>query len=109
MGAGSRNDFVRAREAAQRVLELDERRGAAHAVLGQVRLWYDWDFPGTRAAFECAVELGPSDPGALNGLAVYLESVGLGKGPEAELLRGRLLRVAPLDLFLRRERLSYFM
>ncbi len=63
---GSRGDVVRAREAAQRALELDERLGAAHAALGWARLSNDWDFPGARAAYERAVELSPSDPSALN-------------------------------------------
>ncbi len=108
-GAGSREDFVRAREAAQRALELGEHLGAAHATLGGVRLWYDWDFPGARSAFERALELSPSDPRVLFGLALYLTLVGLGKSPEAELLVERLLRVAPFDLYFRAERMRYFL
>ncbi len=107
-GAGSRNNFVRAREAMQRALELDERLGAAHAALGNVRLFQDWDFPGARSAFERAVELRPNDPVALNGLRFYLLVVGLGKSPEAELLLERLLRVAPLDLYFRACRMRHF-
>ncbi len=108
-GAGSRGDLVTAREAAQRALELDAHLGAAHAVLGNVRLYYDWDFSGARTAFERAVQLGPGDPHALNGLAWCLTFVGLGKSPEAELLLERLLRVAPLDLFFRAERIRHFL
>ncbi len=107
LGRGSRDDFVRAREAAQRALELDERLSAAHAWLGHVR-FNDWDFSGARNAFERAVELSPSDPDALFGLAAYLTLVGLGKTPEVELLIERLLRVAPFDLFLRAERIGHF-
>ncbi len=108
-GAGSRGDLVTAREAAQRALELDAHLGAAHAVLGNVRLYYDWDFSGARTAFERAVQLGPGDPHALNGLAWCLTFVGLGKSPEAELLLERLLRVAPLDLFFRADRIRHFL
>ena len=107
LGAGSRDDWEGAREAAQRALEFDERLGAAHAALGSVRLWYDWDFSGARSAFERAVELSPSDPHALHCLGGYLLFVGLGKSSEAELLLERLLRVAPLDLFYRGERLVH--
>jgi tetratricopeptide (TPR) repeat protein len=107
-GRGSRDDFVRARESAQRALELDEHLGAAHAELGHVRHSLDWDFPGACSAFEHAVELSPSDPRALEGLAGYLLVVGLGKRPEAELLWERLLRVAPLDLYFRAQRMRYF-
>ncbi len=109
LGAGSRDDWVRAREAAQRALELDEHLGAAHAALGHVRLFDDWDFPGARSAFERAVELSPSDPSALNGLARYLQWVGLGKSSDAELPLERLLRVAPLDIGFRRNRMAHFL
>ena len=109
LGAGSRDDFVRAREAAQRALELDEHLGAAHAALGTVQFFHDWDFPGARSAFERAVELSPSDPGALSGLETYLRFVGLGKSPEAELLLERLLRVAPLDIGFRAQRMRHFL
>jgi adenylate cyclase len=108
-GAGSRDDLVRSREASQRALELDAHLGAAHARLGFVRLNLDWDFSGARSAFERAVELSPSDPAALQGLATYLLIVGLGKSPEAELLLERLLRVAPLDLFYRAQRINHFL
>jgi tetratricopeptide (TPR) repeat protein len=90
-------------------LELDGRLGAAHAELGNVRLHYEWDFPGALRSFERAVELSPSDPRALDGLARYLRLMGLGKTPKAELLLEQLLRVAPLDLRFRAVRLSNFL
>ena len=107
LGAGSRDDLVKAREAAQRALELDEHLGSAHAVLGHVRLHLDRDFSGARSALERAVELSPSDPRALFSLAVYLRLVGSGKSPQAELLLERLLRVAPLDLYFRSRRILH--
>jgi len=109
LGAGSRDDWVRAREAAQRALELDEHLGAAHAALGNVQLFHDWDFPGARSALERAVELSPSDPYALCDLGEYLLFVGLGKSSEAEMLSERLLQVAPLDLFFRASRIVRFL
>ena len=108
-GVGSQDNFVRAREAAQRALELDERLGAAHAALGTVRLLDDWDFSGARTSLERAVELSPSDPRALNGLALYFRLVGLGTSPEAELLLERLLRVAPLDILFRAQRITHYL
>ncbi len=108
-GSGSRDDFTRAREAAQRALELDEHLGAAHAALGQIRLFGDWDFLGARSAYERAVELGPSDPQAMFGLEGYILFVGLGKSRELELLLERLLRVAPLDVFFRASRVVNFL
>ena len=108
-GTGSRDDWARAREAAQRALELDPHLGAAHAALGSGKLFHDWDFPGARSAFERAVELSPSDPYALSGLGEYLLFVGSGKSAEAELLSERLLRVAPLDIYSRTSRVVYFL
>jgi len=108
-GAGSRDDFAKAREAAQRALELDAHLGAAHAALGSVRLLHDWDFSSARNAFERAVELSPSDPRALDGLAWYFTFVGLGKSPEVETLWERLLRVAPLDLHFRASHMRHFL
>jgi tetratricopeptide (TPR) repeat protein len=100
---------VRARDAAQTALELDEHLGAAHAALGTVQLFHDWDFLGARSALERAVELSPSDPYALSGLGEYLLFVGLGHSPEAEFVSERLLQVAPLDLFFRASRIVRFL
>ena len=108
LGLASRDAFQRAREAAQQALDLDDRLGAAHAALGTVRLYYDWDFPGARSSSERALELSPSDPEALSGRAWYLTYTGLGRGPETERLLERLLQVAPLDLFYRTLHMTHF-
>jgi TolB-like protein len=108
-GLSHLGEFARAREAAERALELDDRLGAAHAAVGFVHLFYDWDFPEAGRAFGRAVELSPSDPAVLEGHAWYLVFV---EGRIADVLdlAERLLRVAPLDLSYRatRMRLFYF-
>jgi TolB-like protein len=101
-----RGQLPKARKAAQMAVEIDDRLGLGHAMLGAVRLWYDWDFLGARRAFERALQLSPSDPGALNSYAWYLLVVGQAK--EALDLSERLLRVAPLDLFWRGYRVRHF-
>jgi TolB-like protein len=101
-----RSQFPKAQEAVHRALEIDDRLGGAHALLGGIRLWYEWDFPGARRPFERALQLGPSDPGALNHYALYLLMVG--RTEEALDLSERLLRVAPLDLFWRGRRIGHF-
>jgi TolB-like protein len=100
---GHRGEFPRAREAAQRALELDAHLGRAHAYLGSVRLWYDWDFSGARRAFERALQLGPNDPETLNAYAVYL-TWAEGKTQEALAFSECAFRVAPFDLFYRADR-----
>jgi TolB-like protein len=107
LGAGSPDDIAGAQEAAQRAIELDERLGGAHATLGSLRMWHDWDFAGARRACERAVELSPNDPEALNCLRALL--MGLGKGSEAELLLNRLERVAPFDVYYRSQRMMHFL
>ena len=64
--------------------------------------------PTLRSAPSASTTTGTS-PRALNGLARYLQVVGLGKSPEAELLRERLLRVAPLDIHFRGWRVVHFL
>jgi tetratricopeptide (TPR) repeat protein len=72
-------------------------------MVGFVRLLYDWDFPGALLAMERALQLSPSDPGVLVSYAWYLLWVE-GKSEESLAVSERLLRVAPLDLALRAER-----
>jgi TolB-like protein len=102
-----RGELLKAREAALKALELDDRLGGAHAVLGRVRLWYDWDFPGARRAFERALQLSPSDPTALDAWAWYLLLVE-GRTEEALAFSERLLHVAPFDLYWRGWRVGHF-
>ncbi len=50
----------KARAAAQRALQLDSRLAEAHAVLGNVAMSYDWDFPAAEKEFKTAIELNPN-------------------------------------------------
>jgi TolB-like protein/Tfp pilus assembly protein PilF len=52
----------KAKEAAQRALQLAPHLGEAHAVLGSVAFNYDWDFEIAEQEFQCALALGPNDP-----------------------------------------------
>jgi tetratricopeptide (TPR) repeat protein len=50
-----------ARVAVQKALELDPNLAKAHAALGKIKLWYDWDFAGSEQEFRRAIELNPND------------------------------------------------
>ena len=52
----------KAKAAALKALEKDEMSAIAHVSLGLVRLWYEWDWNGARAAFERALDIAPNDP-----------------------------------------------
>jgi DNA-binding winged helix-turn-helix (wHTH) protein/TolB-like protein/Tfp pilus assembly protein PilF len=49
-----------AKAAASKALELDETVGEAHASLGFVKFWYEWDFAGAESSFRRAIELRPN-------------------------------------------------
>ena len=49
----------KAREAALKALELDEKLPEAHHSLALVKLWGDWDWAGAEREFQRALELNP--------------------------------------------------
>jgi serine/threonine-protein kinase len=50
--------FPRARDAAERALAIDETLADAHATLGSVLFWYEWNWAGAEAAFKRAQTVG---------------------------------------------------
>jgi Tfp pilus assembly protein PilF len=51
----------KAREAAERALQLDPQLGEAHSVLANVSFSYDWDFEAAEREFQRAFALSPND------------------------------------------------
>src|SRR5262245_23710168 len=51
--------FPAARQYAMKALELDKSLAEAHASLGFVRLYFDWDWAGAEANFQRAIALDP--------------------------------------------------
>jgi TolB-like protein/Flp pilus assembly protein TadD/tRNA A-37 threonylcarbamoyl transferase component Bud32 len=51
--------FSEAKLAALKALELDETLAEAHAALGEMKLAYEWDWPGAERSFRRALELNP--------------------------------------------------
>jgi TolB-like protein/Tfp pilus assembly protein PilF len=54
-----RDVFPKARDAAARALEIDDVLAEAHASLGLIKVFYDWDWPGAEREYRRAIELGP--------------------------------------------------
>jgi len=54
----------KARQAAERALQLDPQLGEAHAVLANVSFSYDWNFEAAEREFQQAFTLSPNDPTA---------------------------------------------
>ncbi len=57
--------YEQARRAAESALKLDPTLGRAHAVLGAVHTWYDWDWAAADREFKAALVLQPRDPNVL--------------------------------------------
>ena len=66
----------KAEAAARRALELDPTLGEAHAVLGQIKMMYEWDWAGGESEFKKAIELNPSYPTAHHWYCLGLSVVG---------------------------------
>jgi len=52
--------YDRAREAAERALELDPLFPEAHEALAEIRLYFDWDWAAAERSFRRALQLNPS-------------------------------------------------
>ena len=83
------------RRATSRALELDPRLGEAHAALGMLRLFFEWDWKGAEQALRRAVELNPNDPHAWHHLANYNRA--MGHLAEAVAARTRSAELDPLN------------
>ena len=68
-----RTVFPRAREAALRALELDDRLADAHSVYADILTWYDWEFDLAESEYRRAMALEPLN---VLGYALFLSTQG---------------------------------
>ena len=61
----------KAKAAAVRALELDGTMAEAHASLANIKMTFDWDWPGAEREFQRALELNPNLPQAHAGYSRY--------------------------------------
>ena len=85
-----------AREAAIKALELDDSLAEAHALLGEIRVMYDWDWSSAEKEFRRAIELNASSASAHEGYATYYGAVGKSWDAVGEMKRAQELD--PLSL-----------
>jgi len=74
----------KARAAAIKALEIDEGLAEAHASLGLVKLYYDWDFVEAGNEFRRAIELKPGSALSHQRYGLYLDNMGRSKESERE-------------------------
>ena len=67
-----REILPKAREAAEKALQLDEASAEAHEVLGLIALAYDWNWKEAEREFRRAIELNPNYPPPYMWQAQYL-------------------------------------
>ena len=97
-GSSPQESYPRARAAALKALKIDENLAEAHASLGRVKLFYDWDWTGAETEFKRAIELKPSLSMAHHWYSICLRDVGRLKDALAE--ANRALELDPVSLII---------
>jgi TolB-like protein/DNA-binding winged helix-turn-helix (wHTH) protein/tetratricopeptide (TPR) repeat protein len=87
---------LKAKEAAQKALEIDNSLGEAETSLASVRFNYDWDWPAAASGFQRAIELNPSYATAYQRYSLYL--IAMGRAQESVEQINLARRLDPLSL-----------
>jgi serine/threonine-protein kinase len=90
-----KEEFPRAKAAATKALEIDDTLAEAHASLGYVKLFYDWDLTSAESELKQAIELNPNYATAHHWYGVYLQLVG--RFDQALVEMRRALELDPLS------------
>ncbi len=64
--------YPAAREATEKALSIDNSLAEAHASLGWITLWHDWNWSAAEVEFRCALDLNPNYAMAHEWYALYL-------------------------------------
>ena len=71
-----KDSYPEAKAAVTKALELDDNLGEAHAALGGLKLFFEWDMVGAEREFKRALELSPDNSECLTSYANYLTVAG---------------------------------
>jgi tetratricopeptide (TPR) repeat protein len=88
----------KAKEAAMKALAIDDALAEAHASLGYVKFYFDWDWPGAEIEFKRGIELNPAYAEGHHYYSHYL--VAMGRDEESLTESRRCLELEPLNLLL---------
>jgi TolB-like protein/tetratricopeptide (TPR) repeat protein len=66
----------KARAAARKAIEIDDRLAEPHSSLGFIHFNHDWDWPGAEQEFKRAIELNPNYANAHHAYSHYLTAMG---------------------------------
>ncbi len=92
----ARDGLPKARAAATRALDLDDRLAEARSSLAFVKMFYDWDWSGAEEEFQRVFELNPNYSIASQWYAMELAALGRHEEAVREAERG--LQIDPLSL-----------
>ena len=93
-----REAMPKAKEAATKALAIDNSLAEAHASLGYVKFYFDWDWPGAETEFKRGIELNPAYAEGHHYYSHYL--VAMGRDEESLTESRRCLELEPLNLLL---------
>jgi tetratricopeptide (TPR) repeat protein len=82
---------LKALKAATRAVALDPSLAAAHAALGSVKFFHEWNWSGAESEFQRAIELDPGSPDAHQAYAYLLTALGRHDKAIAEIERAHEL------------------
>ena len=90
--------YPKAKAAAVKALEIDERLGEAHTSMAAVKAYYDWDFAGGEKEYKRAIELNPNYATAHQWYSELLSDMGRHEEAIAEVRKAQGLD--PLSLII---------
>jgi len=93
-----REAMPKAKEAAMKALAIDNSLAEAHASLGYVKFYFDWDWPGAETEFKRGIELNPAYAEGHHYYSHYL--IAMGRDEESLTESRRCLELEPLNLLL---------
>ncbi len=97
-GLPPKDSFPRAKDAARKAVELDDRLAEAHTSLAYVKAAFDWDWSGAEIEFKRALALNANYATARHWYALYLLAVG--RLEEATQEMKRALELDPLSMII---------
>ncbi len=95
---GEPDAWTHAEASARRAVALDDTLPLAHAMLGTISLFRNWDWSKAEAEVRRAAVLAPRDPDVCNAYAIFLRAVGAMEAAIAQ--RRRALDGDPLNVVL---------
>jgi serine/threonine protein kinase/tetratricopeptide (TPR) repeat protein len=98
-GLPPKESFPKAKAAARKALELDDKLSEAHTALAEVKAIYEWDWAGAEREFKRAIELSPSSADGRYFYA-YTYLTPMGQFEEAVAEMKRALETDPLSLII---------